>query len=338
MYNVLVNIMNKNERLLENVSVKLSSALITDETLVTVNPNETKTVSFAILLEENIKPQQDQLHVTVDYQGKNFYTGDHNFEVVEYVPPFRTEVSVDKKFLRQDRTITITNDGNVRKEDAVRIQTSLKEKFFSSSEPKFTTAKEDGKYYLIWQAALEPQESTTIKLTTSYRILILLVLVIIAYLAYRIAMSNPLIVRKKIVALRKHGGAIADFGVMIYLRNRGKEPLKNIRVIDRVTRMVQLKNDSFEGSMHPVKMHTHASEGTLLEYRFSEIAPGDERIIKYKVYSKLHIFGNLALKPTVVEFTKKNGATRKSKSNLFTIATEEQKKQQVPSVYHRKRG
>jgi hypothetical protein len=338
MYNVLVNIMNKNERLLENVSVKLSSALITDETLVTVNPNETKTVSFAILLEENIKPQQDQLHVTVDYQGKNFYTGDHNFEVVEYVPPFRTEVSVDKKFLRQDRTITITNDGNVRKEDAVRIQTSLKEKFFSSSEPKFTTAKEDGKYYLIWQAALEPQESTTIKLTTSYRILILLVLVIIAYLAYRIAMSNPLIVRKKIVALRKHGGAIADFGVMIYLRNRGKEPLKNIRVIDRVTRMVQLKNDSFEGSMHPVKMHTHASEGTLLEYRFSEIAPGDERIIKYKVYSKLHIFGNLALKPTVVEFIKKNGATRKSKSNLFTIATEEQKKQQVPSVYHRKRG
>jgi hypothetical protein len=336
-YNIFVNIKNNNERQLNNVSVKLASTLVNDQTLVDVGPNETKSVSFAVLLVDNVKPQQDQLYVAVEYEGKSFYDASHNFEVVEYVPAFRTDIAVEKKFLRQERTITITNDGNVRKEDAVRLETSLKEKFFSSAEPEFTSVKEGGKYYLTWQVGLEPQESTTIKLATSYRILILLVLVILAYLAYRIAMSNPLVVKKKIVALRKHGGAIADFAVMIYLKNRSKEPVRNIRVVDRVTRMVQLKPDPFEGSMHPVKMHTHASEGTLLEYRFSEIAPGDERVIKYKVYSKLHIFGNLALKPAVVEFNKKNGALRKSKSNLFTIATEEQKKSKVPPVYHRKR-
>jgi hypothetical protein len=323
-YNVVVDIKNNNELLLEDVNIKLASKFITEDTLVTVEPNEAKSISFAVLLMENIKPQEDQLHVTVNHDGVEFYSADHNFEVVEYVLPFDTRIDVDKRMLKQVRTITITNKGNTLKSDTVRLETSLKEKFFSRATPKFKAVKEDGRYFFAWDVSLEPEESMTITLTTSYRLLLLLALVIIAILAYRIAMSNPLIVKKKIMSVHKeHGGAISDLSVVMLLRNRGNEPITKLRVIERVSSMVKLKKDSFAGSMHPVKMHEHSKEGTLLEYRFGELAPGDERIIKYKVYSKLHIFGTLSIKPTVVEFFKKGNIKKSSCSREVSITTEE---------------
>ena len=323
-YNVLVNIKNNNERLLEDVNIKLASKFITDDTNVTVQPGETKSISFAVILLDNIEPQQDQLHVTINYDGKEFYSADHNFEIIEYLPPFKTDIDVDKRVLRQDRTITITNEGNTIKTEAVRLETSLKERFFSRADPKFTYTKEGGRNYFEWIVSLEPGESQTIRLSTSYRILLLIALVIIALLIYKAATSNPLIVRKKIKSLNKAHGAVSDMSVVIYLKNRGKEPITNLRVVERVTRMVHLKKDSFEGSMHPVKMHTHAKEGTLLEYRFGELTPGDTRIIKYKVYAKLHIFGPITIKPTVVEFSTKKGVKKKSRSNELSVMSEEQ--------------
>ncbi|MBW2963842.1 hypothetical protein KY363_00125 [Candidatus Woesearchaeota archaeon] len=328
-YNVVVSIQNNNKRLLDGVNIKLDSTFVSDDTNVTVQPNESKSISFAVLLMDNIKPQKDQLQVTVNYNGEEFYSQAHNFEVVKYVLPFDTSIDVEKRFLKEVRTITITNKGNALKEDTVRIETSLKEKFFSSSLPKFGSVKEDGKYYFTWDVSLEPDASTTIVLTTSYRLLLLLALVIIALLAYKIAMSNPLVVKKKMISVNKqHGGAISDLSVVILLRNRSKEHISKLRVIERVSPMVKLKTDSFAGSMHPVKMHEHDREGTLLEYRFGELAPGDERIIKYRVYSKLHIFGTLTIKPTVVEFFKKNNAKKTSRSRAVSISTDEPVKKQ----------
>ncbi|MFH1063922.1 MAG: hypothetical protein V1729_02485 [Candidatus Woesearchaeota archaeon] len=322
-YNILITLKNNNDLLLEDIMIKLASNVLTEETTVTVEPNDAKTISFAVLLMDNIKPQADQMQVTVKYGDEEFYSQAHNFEVVEYLLPFRTDVKVNKGFLRQERTITVTNDGNTLKSDSMKLETSLKERLFSSSDPKFNVMKEGGKRYFSWDVSLEPEQSMTIELKTSYRLLIPVAILLIALLIYKAIMSNPLIVKKKSMSVHKHGGAIADMSVVVYLKNRSKEPITNLRVVERVTGMVHLKNDSFSGSMHPVKMHDHHKEGTLLEYRFGELAPGDERIIKYRVYSKLDIFGDVVIKPTVVEFTKKNGAKKKSKSNQIVISTEE---------------
>ncbi len=321
-YNIIVNIQNNNERLLEDVNIRLDGKLVDEDTNVTVKPGESKSVSFAVLLMDNIGPQKDQVRVAVDYGGEEFYSADHNFEVVEYVPPFDKEIEVDRMLLRQDRTITVSNEGNALKQGEVRIETSLKERFFSSSDPKYRSVKEGGRYFFAWDVSLEPGESMTIELKTSYRPLLILALIIIALLVYKIATSNPVVVKKKIMSMHRHGGAVADFAVVILLKNRGKEPVTKIRVVELVSKMVHLKKDSFQGSVHPVKMH-QSGGGTLLEYRFGELAPGDERIIKYKVHSNLHIFGTITIKPTVVEFVKRSGAKRKSRSNQVSVDTDE---------------
>jgi hypothetical protein len=319
-YNIIATITNNNELLLDSVNIKLSSNLITEDMNVTVEPNETKAVSFAVLLMDNIPPQSDQLHVNVNYAGEEFYDADHNFEVVEYVLPFKTSVSVAKKFLREERVLTIKNEGNTKKTDTVRLESSLKERLFSRSAPKFTAIKESGKRYFAWQVSLEPEQSMEINVTTSYRILLLVAIALLLLIAYKLSKLNPLIVRKKISHVKtEHKGAVSNLSVVIYLKNRSKEPIRQLRVIERISGMVRLKQDSFDGSMHPVKMHSHEREGTLLEYRFGELSPGDERIIRYKVYSQLHIFGAVSIKPTVVEFQKKNGARRKSRSNPILL-------------------
>ncbi len=335
-YNVLVTLKNNNDLLLEDIEIKLASKVLSEKITVTVDQGDTKTVSFAVILMDNVKPQADQMHVTVNYKEEEFYSQGHNFEVVEYLLPFRTDVKVKKGFLRQERTITVTNDGNTLKSDALKLETSLKEMIFSKATPKFDIVKEGGKRYFSWDVSLEPEQSMTIILKTNYWLLIPIAILLIALLIYKAMMSNPLIVKKKTMSVHKHGGAISDMSIVIYLKNRSNEPITNIRVVERVTGMVHLKKDSFSGSMHPVKMHDHRNEGTLLEYRFGEIAAGDERIIKYKVFSKLHIFGDVVIKPTVVEFAKKNGAKKKSKSNEIVVSTEEPpmpKRQHAPKEH-----
>ncbi|NQU78311.1 hypothetical protein HQ545_00935 [Candidatus Woesearchaeota archaeon] len=324
-YTVLVNIANNNKRLLENVKVSISSSIIADSTNVTIQPEDTKSISFAVLLMDNIKPQKDSLAITVDYEGEVFHDSVHNFDVVEYLPPFQTDIEVEKKWLKQIRTIRITNTGNALKSDSMRLETSLKERFFSNSDPKFRIVEQDKKSFLVWDASLEPDESMDITLTTSYRWLVLVAILIIVLLALRFAIPSPLLVKKKLRSVHKSHGGIADFSVIIYLQNRSKTALTNIRVVERVTKMVELKHDSFAGSLHPAKMHKHDNEGTLLEYRFGELAPGDERIIKYKAHSKLHIFGDITIKPTVVEFISGKGIKRKSRSRELSISTEETK-------------
>ncbi|HII71526.1 TPA: hypothetical protein HA265_02105 [Candidatus Woesearchaeota archaeon] len=321
-YTVVVNIKNNNERFLENVSVTLDSTNIKDTTSVDVDPDESKGISFAVLFNKDLPPQKDSLHVVVAYQGQTFHDEYHNFEVVEYLPPFDIDVDVQKKLWKRYRTVTITNDGNTEKSDVVRMETSLRERLFSSSVPKYKLVKEEDRQFMTWDVTLAQGASTEIKIKTNYRWLFWIILAILLYFAYLIKKLNPVVVKKKFKSIKKQHGAVSEMAVAIFLKNTSDKPVTNIRVIERITKMVALKGDSFEGSMHPTKMHAHGSEGTIIEYRFAELGPGDERIITYKAFSKLHIFGVITIKPTVVEFKKKSGATMKSRSNQISIQTE----------------
>lgn len=335
MYNVVVKLQNNNERFLENVTVTLESENINDKTVVDVDPEASKGISFAVLFNEDLPPQEDSLHVVVSYDGEKFYDAHHKYEVVEYIPPFEIEVDVEKKLWRRDRTITITNNGNTEKSDNVRLETSLRERFFSSSDPEYEVLQEDDKQYMTWPVSLGPGESTEIGVKTSYRWLWIPILLILVYFAYLIKSLNPVVVKKKFQSVKKQHGAVSEMAVAVYLKNTGKKPVTNVRVIERITKMVSLKKDSFEGSMHPVKMHSHKDEGTLLEYRFAELGPGDERILKYKVHSRLHMFGNIVIKPTVVEFKKWTGRKMKSRSNSISIHTDKPEKEESE---HKKRS
>jgi hypothetical protein len=338
-YNVLVTLNNKNERLLEDVSVKLKSNLLTDSTLITVTPSDSKTISFAVVLFDNVPPQQDQLNIQVLYQDEEYYNENYNFEVIEYLPPFDTQMNVEKSFLKQERVLTITNLGNAKKTDVVKIQASLKDKFFSRSDPKFEFVKDESGYFMNWPISLASQESTEIKMTTSYRLLIIPLLLLVALIIYNMMYSNPLIIKKKIRQASKEIGALTNVSVIIYLKNRSKQPIRNVRLVERVSKMIQLKQDSFSGSLHPSKMHNRDSEGSLLEYRFAEIAPGDTRTVTYTVYSKLHVFGPVTIKPTVAEFQLKNGKHMKASSSPLSMITEEpaEKKKHELFMPHKKK-
>ncbi len=321
-YTVVVTVQNNNERLLDNVSIMLDSKNFKDSTSVMILPDESKGVSFAVLLDHDLPPQDDDLHIIVKYENKTFYDHYNKFRIVEYLPPFDVKVDVKKSWLKRYRTITITNKGNTEKSDVVRLETSLRERLFSSSDPDYDVLKEDGKQYFTWNVSLAPGESTVVSMTTNYRLLLWLVLAILLYFIYLWKKLNPLVIKKRFKSVKKEHGAISEMSVAIYLKNTGKQSINNLRVIERVTKMVTLKKDSFEGSVHPVKMHSHDREGTLIEYRFPELGPGDERIINYKAYAKLNIFGNIVIKPTVVEFVKKSGAKMKAFSNTISIQTD----------------
>ena len=319
-YQVVVNLANNNAKNLEDVEVRLNSNLIKEKTDVDLKGSEEKGVSFAIMLMESLKPQTDSLQVIVSYKNKTVYDQYHNYEVVEYIPPFKKSVAVFDKLFKTVREINLTNEGNVKKSDTIKLGTTLRERMFTRTYPSADVVKGTVGSFYAWKINLDPNKTVSIKIVTSYRILVWLILIILGALIYYYSIKNPIILRKQLKKIKKEQGAVTAVTVILHIKNRSSKTVSKVRLVEPVPDMLSIKRNSFEGSVHPSKMHHKGKHGTLLEYTLNELEPREERMFKYTVYSKLHIMGGFKIKPTLAEFKEESGKKMRSKSNSLSVA------------------
>lgn len=315
---------NNNALDLENISIVLASNLVNKQTIVSLAGIEEKAVEFTIALDPYTAPQKDTLHVVVTHNQKTVLDTTQEYQVVEFVPVFKQEVSTSKQLWNVLRSIKLTNEGNVRKEETVRLETTTRESLFTTSVPPAVVVRDNDKKYYTWSVALDPKQSTTISVTTNYRLLAGLMLLIIVGLAYFYATRKYIVVKKSVKSVKKSHGAITEAKIVLHIRNRTNKPVQDVRVIERVPKIFSVKKDGFEASPHPGKIHLSEKEGTIMDFHLHDLEPHDERIINYTVTPKLHIFGDMPVKPTVVEYKIKKGKKQTTKSNTLHIPSENQ--------------
>jgi hypothetical protein len=329
---VKVVLRNNNALDLTDISVVLDSRLINKQTVVSLSGIEEKAVEFTVNLDPSTPPQSDSLHVVVVHEDKTVFDDTKDYRIVEYVPPFKQDISTTKKLWKVTRTITLTNDGNVKKEDTVRLPTTTRESIFTSSTPAHKLVADGEQKFYAWRVSLGPDESTTIQLTTDYRVLALLIVVIMAGLIYYFATRKAIVVSKSVKSTKKAHGAITEARIVLHIRNRTNKPVNDVRVIERVPKIFSVKKDGFEASIHPSKIHINDHDGTVMDFHLHDLDSREERIINYTVTPKLHIFGDMPVKPTVVEYKAKGGKKKQtSKSNTLHIPCPQEEPKPEPT-------
>jgi len=322
---VLVNVAltNQNRRDLGTVTVKLRSNVINKDYETTLGPFENKSLEFKILLDPATKPQKDALQAdifaTVSDQVFRFETEAIPYEIIAYGEIAET-TDIQKSFLKTAKTVTFTNIGN----DDMMKEFLEKKTFFKSLFSSFSVdydrkTKVNEETFYSWDIKLSTGESTTITVTTNYALPVLLILAIVAIVLLYYVFRSPIIVTKSATVLTAKEGGVSEFKIVLNLRNRSMRTLKNVSVLDKMPRIAEVIKDFELGSTKPEKILRSDNRGTMLKWTFDQIDPREERIIVYKIASKLAVLGGMTLPVAVTKFETSPGRERTTNSNAPSV-------------------
>ncbi|MDP2749635.1 MAG: hypothetical protein Q8O89_02265 [Nanoarchaeota archaeon] len=303
---------------LENLTVEVRSKLINHDLKVTLDPLERKTEQFTVTLDPLERPMKEFIFMDVLNGKESLKKVRKEYEIIAY-STFDKEEYIKKGFLKKTTLINYTNHGNVNRIDSTRMQTGYISKLFTKTSPAAKAVKQDGKLYFVWELNLEPEKTIQITAEESYRTLALLSLIIVVSLTLYFVLRSPIIVQKEAKIMQRGEGGISELKVLLYIRNRTMKPIYQIKVLDKIPHVADLHEEVIIGTLKPSKIIKDAKKGTLVEWDIPMLEGYEERIISYKLKSKLSILGFFNLPAALLKF-KKNDQIKSVKSNRIKAA------------------
>lgn len=297
---------NQNPLNIEFIELYLTSDLFSIQDTVALGGLEKKEIVYTTKLDDIQPPVSDTLKVnlkTVNEEERvfEFNSVPVRFSVIEY-GGIEERKETRKEFLVRHYDYILYNSGNVGKKHTLKIKRNIIRAIFNSFDKEPLVKKEDGRKYYIWEAEIPVRGSFTVTETLNFRPYGI-ALAIIAVLAGLYAVfRSPLIIRKSmVVTSAKHGG-IAGLNVQIDLKNRSSRNLSNLVIKDRVPNMFEVVKDFEVGTLAPAQILKHEKKGTIIRWNIDDIEAFEERIITYRIVSKLNIIGRFVLPPASLMF------------------------------------
>jgi len=261
-------------------------------------------------LNYNLDPLQEPGDYSVVFElirdGEAFERESKTATISSVSPGFAAE-EVESGFLfKTVVTQTYTSSSNVEDTQTIQIPTNaIKSLFTSTSVDSESITTEEGTF-LVMDLTLKPGETKDVTITTSYRILIYLLiaalLIVGIYLRYR----SPLKMRKGVSDVNSREGGVSELKVTLEISNTDlKKPIKKVTVTDYIPNIANVQKEFGEGTLRPTRVFKHRSKGTVLKWEIDEIAPGEDRLISYTMKSKLSIVGDFKVPRAKVMFKKK---------------------------------
>jgi len=324
---ITITLKNENPRNIEDLNIELKSRLIGKRRTISLEPLQEKAVEFTITFDPLEPPKKDILVVNVwtMFQNQSYPKKQPDpieYEIISY-GNIDEDMAVKEKFLKTIKTITVSNRGNVNKDYDVKIETTPLKKLFISTSPKAEIEKEGDKRYLTWNIKLKAEkddeiDTKTITIVHNYRALFFLtILVIIGFIGYFI-LRSPIVIKKSATETDISEEGISGMKIIIHVKNRGKQAIEKVRVIDKIPNIAQLEKEFQIGTLKP----THILRGksyVSLKWDISILESLEERIITYKIKSRLKIVGGIQLHPAVVKFKNEKGKEIIIHSNIFNM-------------------
>jgi hypothetical protein len=316
---VYVRLENQNKKLLKNLQIKLRSTVINKDYDAELKPLETKKFTFEAIVDPYTAPQIDVMRVTVVVQENNevyqFDLEPVEYTVLEYCDLEKIQDEQIKETFKTLQTIVLENQGNVRLIEKYSLPTSFLESLFMTTEPH---SKRIGTQR-IWNLDIEKGEKVKIDIVINYRPLVFLIAALIVLIISYFIFRSPITMRKQAAVIGTREGGISELKVLLTIKNRTNKRVKHLKIIDLVPRIAVLKTDSEIGTVNPDKVIKNELQGTILKWHIDQIDGGEERLISYKIRSKLSILGGVTLPVAVAKFDTEKGKIRHSNSNKARI-------------------
>ena len=106
---------------------------------------------------------------------------------------------------------------------------------------------------------------------------------------------------------------------LYYENNQPYTAEENINITDWIPSIATHKKESHVGTLAPKKILKHLKRGTIIKWEIDALEPFEERIISYKLKSKIAIVGGLTLPHSKIKFETDKGQERTVTSNRSRI-------------------
>ena len=265
---VKIRLENQNRRNLEKLDLKLRSLLINKDYSTSLKPLESKEVEFKVKLDDTTPPQTDQLRVSV-FTAVGNRTSRFDLPIERYTVLPYGEITEEReenpKFLWKETKIKLTNTGNVVSEELVEYKTNILSRWFTNSNYESAVISTGTGRYLTWKMKLGAMEEETLTVTVNYwpAVWFLLLIGILVGLYYMF--RSPLVVKKGAMVVQSKEGEISELKVFITMRNRSRNSLHDIVVLDMVPPFADVKHQFEVGTLNPDKVVRHDKKGTQLK-------------------------------------------------------------------------
>ena len=194
-----------------------------------------------------------------------------------------------------------------------RVETTLLGAILSSTNPKAELIKEDDKRYFIWDVELE-NNTMHVTVTKNFIPLFAVIVSLIVAVGVYYLVRSPLLMRKECSNIVKKDGGISEITIALNIKNRGKDKLKEIDLTEQIPALVSIGKEVSIGSLQPSKILKHKKrKNTIVKWTIDTLDASEERIISYKIISKLPILGSFSLPAATSSF--------KSHNKVFTSAS-----------------
>ncbi len=309
---VKISLNNQNIIDYPDLVIKLDSNLIKDTINAQLGPKEDKTLNLEVSIDPLTPPQEDKLVVAV-FKGNRSIINPivRKIEAIEYADS--ALISEEEKLFSSTSKYSFISNNKDYKGGEFKVETTLFSSIFSSTSPKARIVKENGKRYFSWDVELADNKMQVIVTKNYIPLFIAIVLLIIVAVGYYI-LRSPLSMVKEASNIVKREGGISEMTVILRLKNRSQNKIREIEVSEYIPGIVSISSDVPIGSLQPAKVMTHEKRGTTVaKWALDNLEPSEERVLSYRIKSRLTILGSFSLPAA--------RATFKSNDKLFTSAS-----------------
>ncbi len=320
---IKINLRNRNPKNIENFTIIISSDYFYKTIHTSLKPLEKKTIIENITLQKNLTPQKVDFKVTFIADGEELTPPiKESFYIIPYSDVKKT-VEEKKGFFRTEYYYTYKNEGNEETTIQETIKTNLFSKPFitiideNNNIIEKTTINNETGTYLVWSIKLKPEETKKYNIIYNYILLFwIIVFLIIGIIVYNM-MKSPIEIKKDAVVVGVSEGGISEIRVVLHLKNLTGKRYKNINVVDIIPKLAEFipEKDEYNQS----RVYNNKNEGSIVKWNIDSLEKYEERILTYRIKSKLSILGGLTLPRAILRFTDETGTEQVTRSNTVKI-------------------
>jgi len=316
---VRVVLRNRNAKQIDNMKVVVNGEAFYKEYVTKLLPLEEKTNEILFEIDPLAEPGKKTLTLTIfSSDGKNQGESTDEYEIIGYADLQRT-ASKGTIFFRTTQKFSIVNNGNEKATAEEKFSMNIIQRLFTKFTPAAVKEKgTDGKNYYVIRQELGSEEKLEGKAVTDYRIIVLIIVLIIAIIVLYYVLRSPLIIVKGAEPLGRTEDGLSEIKVRLYLKNRSRKQIANLRVVDFVPSIAEIDRKTHLGSMEPVSIGK-GRRGTVPRWEMDALEAYEERIITYRIKSKLTLIGGIRLPSAKAVFDAGQGKERTTYSNSINL-------------------
>jgi hypothetical protein len=324
---LVIDIENRNPLNISDFTIVVDSQVndfIDNTEEIKLGPLERKKVTFSIIYKSVQPPTTDTITVSTSIPSKNklFDPVTRSVEILPY-SSLSTKPTTKESFLTRTETTYYFNDGNVPRDDKIRVRTSFFEKIFTKTTPNANIVREQGIWYFEWIIGLDAQETRQVQVYVNYRPLFLSIIAIVAVIIIYIVFRSPIIIKKASrhvpTTKEQEQEGFSDVKLILHVKNRTNKVVEDVTVIDRLPSIVDAEKEITAGTLSPTKIIKHQKKGVLIKWELATLEPYEERIITYDIMSRLKIIGPFVMPAASVRYKNKFGRHSRVYSNKLSV-------------------